>query len=322
MMAAADETPAKEPRRCGVRSTRGRRHSSAALILTGESAGYSVGWWSDVMPAALALGLVEYVGADPGGTPPPDLTTVPRGDNVDLTFALSFAVDSGDGTFQPVWDTSLTPSLISQVMQTTGASFVASLAGANSPWQDPPDIDGWITNATSSLWNLIGMYQLAGIDVDYEHGVDSTFATAISQVITNLHGMASMRISIAPSRRTWPIYQEVVSSVGPTSLTVNYQAYADGLSDQQSYLALYADLAQFIASVTPPSLTSQGGYYDLALGIDSSTTAPRGLQPPDIYSVLSSLRANGIPSAFVWSVEHSAASGFTIESNIVDILAG
>ncbi|MBV8987043.1 MAG: hypothetical protein JOY58_19310 [Solirubrobacterales bacterium] len=275
------------------------------------------------MSVTLAPVLVEYVGADPGGTPPPDLTTVPRGsDNFDLTFALAFAVDSGGGNFQPVWNRSLTPSLISQVNQSTGASFVASLAGANSPWQDPSDVDSWINNATSSLWNLIGTYKLAGIDIDYEHGVDSTFATAISQVINNLYGMGSLLVSIAPYRRTWPVYQEVVSNVGPDRLSINYQAYGDGLTDQQSYLALYAELAQFIASVPPANLNPPGGWYGLALGIDSSTTAPRGLQPPDIYSVLSSLKGNGIHGAFVWCAEYSAASGFPIESDIVNILSG
>lgn len=273
--------------------------------------------------AAFAPVLVEYVGADPGGTPPPDLTTVPRGSgNFDLTFALAFAVDSGDGNFHPVWNRSLTPSLISQVRESTGASFVASLAGANSPWQDPSDVDGWINNATSSIWNLIGTYNLAGIDIDYEHGVNGTFATAISQVISNLCGMASLLISIAPYRRTWPVYQEVVSSVAPASLNINYQAYGDGFTDAQSYLDLYAELAQFLAGVTSANADNPGGYFDLALGIDSSTSAPRGLQPPDIFSVLSSLKGDGIHSAFVWCAEYSASSGFPIESNIVKILSG
>lgn len=267
--------------------------------------------------------LTEYVGADPDGMPPPDLTTVPSAcGDLELRFALAFATEQpqGSGNFRPRWDQSLTPGLISQVQQGTGATFVASLAGARSPWNDPPDLQGWIDNATSSLWNLIETYGLAGIDVDYEVGVNSTFATAISQVLNNLRGMASLQLSIAPFGRTWPVYQQVVTNVGPTEMLINYQAYGDGLTDQQSYLDLYAGLAQFVESVTPPG-SNMGGYYDLALGINSSTP-PRGLQPPDIYSVMSSLHGNGIGSAFVWSAEWSAESGFPIENNIISILCG
>jgi Glycosyl hydrolases family 18 len=266
--------------------------------------------------------LTEYVGADPNGMPPPDLTTVPRGSDVfELRFALAFALDDGSGNFQPGWDQSLTPSLIAQVKQSTGATFVASLAGANSPWNDPPDVQGWVDNATSSLWNLVGTYGLAGIDVDYEGGVDGTFATAISQVLNNLRSRASLQLSIAPFGQTWPVYQQVVSNVGPTEMLINYQAYADGLTDQQSYLDLYANLAQFVESVTPPGV-NMGGYYDLALGINSDTQRLTGLQPPDIYSVLTSLQGNGIGTAFVWSAEWSAPSGFSIENNIVNIFSG
>jgi hypothetical protein len=265
--------------------------------------------------------LTEYVGADSNGMPPPDLTKFPRTNDVfEIRYALAFAIDDGGGNFQPGWDQSLTPSLISQVKQSTGATFVASLAGANSPWNDPPDLQRWIDNATSSLWNMIGTYELAGIDVDYESGVDSTFVTAISQVLNNLRSMASLQLSIAPFGQTWPVYQEVVSNVGPTEMLINYQAYADGLPDQQSYLDLYANLAKFVESVTPPGV-NMGGYYDLALGINSSTP-PIGLQPPDIYSVMSSLQGNGIGSAFIWSAEWSAGSGFPIENNIINILSG
>jgi hypothetical protein len=35
-------------------------------------------------------------------------------------------------------------------------------------------------------------------------------------------------------------------------MVINYQAYADGLTNQQAYLDLYADLAQFVESVSPP----------------------------------------------------------------------
>ena len=102
-----------------------------------------------------------------------------------------------------MWDQSITPSLISRVSQSTGALFVASLGGANSPWQDPSDVEGWVNNATCSLSNLISTYCLAGIDIDYEGGVDSTFVSAIVPVICNLRAECfQMWISIAPFGRT------------------------------------------------------------------------------------------------------------------------
>ena len=102
-----------------------------------------------------------------------------------------------------MWDQSITPSLISRVSQSTGALFVASLGGANSPWQDPSDVEGWVNNATCSLSNLISTYCLAGIDIDYERGVDSTFVSAIVQVMSNLLAQyPRMWISIAPFGRT------------------------------------------------------------------------------------------------------------------------
>jgi hypothetical protein len=266
---------------------------------------------------------MEYVGADPSGMPPPDLTHFPHGDELAaVTFALAFAIDQGDGNFQPGWDPSLTPSLISQYQQSTGAAFVASLAGANVNWSDPPDVGTWVSNATESLWRMMGTYGLAGIDVDYENVLDGTFADAISQVLNNLRSRASLSLSIAPYAQTWPVYQQVVSNVGPTELTINYQAYADGLPDPGSYEDLYAGLAQYVESVTPPEV-NLGGYYNLALGVNTSTP-PVGLQPSDIYAVMSNLhdRPNGVNQAFVWSAEWLSGPDFPVEETLISILSG
>jgi hypothetical protein len=264
----------------------------------------------------------EYVGADPSMMPPPDLTTFPFGnDLIEVRFALAFAKDQGDGNFLPGWDPSLTPSLISQYQQSIGATFVASLAGGNVSWNDPPDVGLWVNNATESLWDLIGTYGLAGIDVDYENVLDSTFADAISQVLNNLRGRASLQLSIAPYQQTWEVYQQVISNVGPTELLINYQAYADGLPDQQSYEALYATLAKYMESVTPPEVNI-GGYYNLALGVNTSTPAV-GLQPPDVYGVMSNLhdQPNGVNNAFCWSMEWSEGAGYPVEATLVSILS-
>lgn len=276
--------------------------------------------------------LTEYVGARPGGIAPPDLATIPGAiassspRPAELRFALAFATEqpAGSGNFQPVWDPGLTPSLISQVKQSTGAVFVASLAGGNVSWIDPPDVETWVSTATSSLSSLIGTYGLAGIDIDYEGGVSecSEFATAISQVMANLRGMAGpgtpgLQLSIAPYRRTWAVYQQVVSNVGPTEMAINYQAYGDDLTTVEQYLTLYGDLAQFVESVSP---AAPGGYASLALGIDTSVLKPRGLQGNDLLTACSELHGqSGLASAFVWCAEYSAQSGFLTEQNVVGI---
>lgn len=271
--------------------------------------------------------LTEYVGAYPDGIPAPDLTKFPApGPDVpiDLRFALAFATEqpAGSGNFQPDWDSSLTPGLIAEVRQNTGATFVVSLAGGNVSWSDPPDVGAWVAAATSSLWDMMVSYGLSGIDVDYEDGVadSAEFVTAISQVIWNLKGRTALDLSIAPYSQTWPVYQQVVSNVGPTEMFINYQAYAEGITEMDQYLNLYAGLAQFVESVTPPEL-GLGGYYDLGLGIATSTQQPLGAQGQSMLDICSALHGQyGLSNASVWSAEYSAQSGYFIEENVPNII--
>lgn len=107
-----------------------------------------------------------YVGADPGGRPPPDLTTAPP-----VGFYLAFANADEFGNFQPKWDGSITPGLMAQ-LQEQGVSSGVSLGGdANfGPWVPPSDQAGWVSNATSSLAQIMETYSLTFLDIDYEGG--------------------------------------------------------------------------------------------------------------------------------------------------------
>src|ERR1700730_6583832 len=121
--------------------------------------------------------ILAFVGANPGGRSPPDLSSVPasRDSNFTFYFVLSFARDvSRDGNFVPVWDGSITPDVIVQLQQDNGnRRFVASLGGGdNFPWQAPSDGTAWVNNAVSSLTNMKNLYPLDGFDIDYEQNLD------------------------------------------------------------------------------------------------------------------------------------------------------
>jgi hypothetical protein len=253
--------------------------------------------------------IVDYTGGLPGGRNAPDLSTVPINDSFDFYFALAFARDlNRDGVFQPDWDQAITPGVIAQLKQGNGSrKFLASLGGGdNFPWQDPSDVGNWVSAATSSLSSLMDTYGLDGIDIDYENGLDDSFVQAIGQVVTNLKQQKNAFITITPFGQTWPAYQSLYQGNSASIDLINYQAYADGL-DEQGYLNLYENLAQ----VT-------GTYANLMLGIASSTQAPRGMQPPQIYDVWHSLQGNGIGGAIIWCLEDSKGSDppYIIETNV------
>lgn len=261
--------------------------------------------------------VVGYIGAYPGGRPAPRIFDVPIADDVTFYFALSFARDGNrDGIFKPVWDEQITPEIILQAKQNDSRKFLASLGGGdNFPWQEPADKEAWIRNATASLAGLMDTYHLDGIDVNYELGLGDTFVESIGRVAIALKAQKNADISITPFNATWSFYKSLWEQYGLDKQSIdwiNYQSYADNF-DEEGYLNQYANLAQ-----------SVGGYDQLVLGLASSTTAPRGLQPPAIYRVAQALYKKGILGVMIWSLEDSAAYSppFDIERNVEQLLAG
>jgi hypothetical protein len=262
--------------------------------------------------------IYAYVGAQPGGRPAPDLTSVPVMDDPNLTFVftLAFANDVGGGNFVPQWDPAITPELISKVKASNpSVSFRASLGGdANyGPWRPPADQPSWIGNAAASLNQLIDTYDLDGLDIDYEGGpagLDDSFVACMSQVIINLSSPRQEAFtSLAPFGQTAGVYQSLWQQCGTWITSINYQAYADDIPDVQGYLDLYAQVSQ-----------QYHGYQQIGLGIASSNVpgATRGLQPQDIYTVWDSLHAHGSNTVTIWCLEDSQQRQppFTIETAI------
>lgn len=252
-----------------------------------------------------------YVGAQPGGRPAPDLFTLPLG-GVTLAFANDV---NNDGNFQPQWDPAITPEVTAQLSQ-QGVFVSVSLGGDPSlaPWMPPSDQASWISNATSSLSQLMDQYSLTNLDIDYEGGLDNSFIECMSQVIINLSSPARDAFTtLAPFGQTIDAYNALYEQCGTWITVMNYQAYADGIADVQGYLDLYARLAQ----------QNPFGYEKLGLGIASSTSAPRGLQPPDIYTVWQELLAQGVLTYAVWCAEDSVMLDppFVIETTL-DQMAG
>ena len=95
----------------------------------------------------------------------------------------------------------------------------------NFPWQEPADLDTWVANAVTSLSNLLEMYSLDGVDVNYEQGIGGSFVEAIGRVATGLKQQdRDAVLSVAPYSGT---YQSLYEEYGESIYWINYQAYAE-----------------------------------------------------------------------------------------------
>ncbi|HEX6480575.1 MAG TPA: glycosyl hydrolase family 18 protein [Ktedonobacteraceae bacterium] len=264
--------------------------------------------------------ITAYVGAYPGGRPAPDLSQVPvsTDDNFIFTFALAFARDTNrDGVFEPVWDPAITPDFIATLQQENpNRRFIASLGGGdNFPWQPPSDEAAWIDNAVSSLFAMQNTYHLEGFDINYENNLDDSFVRVMTTFIRLMNDSPNWpprfqtTFSVTPFAQTLSAYLQIYQTNHTWVHLFNYQAYADTPS-VDGYLNTYAQLAQ-------ANLDQEfNGYAELGLGIASSTSAPRGLQPPDIFTVWDNLHSQGVSNAFIWCLEDSAETNYSIESEL------
>ncbi|KAM7502011.1 hypothetical protein LguiB_000915 [Lonicera macranthoides] len=184
----------------------------------------------------------EYIGAEFNGV---KFSDVPINPNVDFHFILSFAIDyttssspsPTNGKFNVFWDTdNLSPSKVSSIKsQHSKVKVAVSLGGDSvgdgSAYFNPSSIDSWVSNAISSLTNIIQEYNLDGIDIDYEHfsSDPETFAECIGQLITTLknNGIISFA-SIAPfdDDQVQSHYLALWKSYGHLIDYVNFQFYA------------------------------------------------------------------------------------------------
>ncbi|GLJ06148.1 hypothetical protein SUGI_0032430 [Cryptomeria japonica] len=126
---------------------------------------------------------------------------MPINSGTQVDFILAFAIDyttssdPTDGKFNIFWDSeNLTPSAMQAIKsQNQNVRVALSLGGdtVGSAYAQfkPTSMSSWVSNAVSSLTDIIQEYHLDEIDIDYEHFDYSdadTFASCIGQLITQL----------------------------------------------------------------------------------------------------------------------------------------
>ena len=159
-------------------------------------------------------------------------------------------------------------------------------------------------------------YNLGGFDINYENNLNDSFVRCMTSVIRLMNDSPNWpprfqtAFSLTPFGQTLDAYQQIYQTNHTWIHLLNYQAYADSPS-VDGYLNTYAQLAQTNLNQNQP------GYPELGLGIATSTSAPRGLQPPDIFTVWDNLHSQGVSNAFIWCLEDSAENTYAIERELL-----
>nr|KJB20121.1 hypothetical protein B456_003G134100 [Gossypium raimondii] len=278
----------------------------------------------------------EYIGAEFNNV---KFTDVPIDSNVEFHFILSFAIDydstSGspsptNGKFNVFWDSdNLSPSQVSSIKSTHSNVKVALSLGGDSvgdsyAYFDPSSVDSWVSNAVSSLTDIIQEYHLDGIDIDYEHfnanhgwpistANPDTFAECIGKLVKTLknNGVISFA-SIAPfdDDDVQSHYKALWQSYGDLIDYVNFQFYA---YDQGT------TVSQFINYFNTQSSNYNGGKVLASFISDGSG----GLTPKNgFFTACSRLKSeNKLHGIFVWSADDSKRNGFRYEKQSQALLA-
>lgn len=268
----------------------------------------------------------EYIGAEFNNV---RFTDVPVNPNVDFHFILSFAIDYDtssppsptNGKFNIFWDTdNLSPSQVSSIKKQHSNVKVALSLGGDSVANDhayfnPSSVDSWVSNAVSSLTQIIQQYNLDGIDIDYEHfqADPDTFTECIGQLITAFkrNGVISFA-SIAPfdDDQVQSHYLALWRKYGHQIDYVNFQFYA---YDQGT------SVAQFLNYFNTQSSNYNGGKVLVSFISDGSG----GLSPANgFFTACSKLKSqNQLHGIFVWSADDSKAGGFRYEKRSQALLA-
>ncbi|MCD7452914.1 hypothetical protein HAX54_018589 [Datura stramonium] len=241
----------------------------------------------------------EYIGAEFKNV---KFSDVPIHSGVEFHFILSFAIDyttssssasPTNGQFNIFWDTdNLTPSAVSAIKdQHSNVKVALSLGGDSvggaSAYFNPSSVDSWVSNAVSSLKDIIKQYNLDGIDIDYEHfqAEPDTFAECIGKLITALKndGVISFA-SIAPfdDDEVQSHYQTLWKSYGHLIDYVDFQFYAydDGTT-----------VSQFMDYFSTQTSNYEGGRILASF----STEGSGGLSPENgFFTACSKLKSLGL----------------------------
>ncbi|OAY37894.1 chitinase 2 [Manihot esculenta] len=268
----------------------------------------------------------EYIGAEFNNV---KFTDVPINPNVDFHFILSFAIDYDtssspsptNGKFNVFWDSeNLSPSDVSSIKNQYSNVKVALSLGGDSvqggyAYFNPSSVNSWVSNAVSTLTDIIKQYNLDGIDIDDEHfqADPETFTECIGQLISTLKKNSVISFaSIAPfdDDQVQSHYQALWKKYGELIDYVNFQFYA---YDQGT------TVSQFMGYFQTQSSNYNGGKVLVSFISDGSG----GLGPDDgFFTACSKLKSQKqLHGIFVWSADDSKANGFRYEKQSQALLA-
>lgn len=272
----------------------------------------------------------EYIGADLKSI---KFTDVPVNPNVDFHFILSFAIDytndtnptPTDGRFNVFWHTEhLGPNNVSKIKsQHKNVRVAVSLGGDvvtknQYAYFAPNSVPSWVSNAVTTLTQIIKTYNLDGIDIDYEHfSTDpDTFGECIGQLITILKrdGVISFA-SIAPyddDDQVQNHYQALWGKYGQVIDYVNYQFYAhDDVNSVDQFKALF-----------DRQLYSYNGGRVLASFATDPQAAGRFTPDEGFIAACEELNKEGkLGGIFVWCADDSKEKGYGNEEACQELLA-
>ncbi|KAL1817157.1 hypothetical protein DCAR_0521576 [Daucus carota subsp. sativus] len=268
----------------------------------------------------------EYIGAEFNNI---RFSDVPINPNVEFHFILAFAIDyttssspsPTNGKFNIFWDNdNLSASQVSAIKNKhsnvkVALSLGGDSVGDGSAYFSPSSVDSWVSNAVSSLTNIIQEYNLDGIDIDYEHfhGDPETFAECIGQLIKALknNGVISFA-SIAPfdDDQVQSHYLALWKSYGHLIDYVNFQFYAYDAG---------TTVSQFMNYFETQTANYKGGKVLASFSTDGSG----GLSPENgfftaCHRLKSKKELHGI---FIWSADDSMSRGFPYEKQSQALLA-
>ncbi|KAK7312521.1 hypothetical protein VNO77_36431 [Canavalia gladiata] len=268
----------------------------------------------------------EYIGAEFNNV---KFSDVPINPSVQFHFILSFAIDYDtssspsptNGKFNVFWDTNnLSPTQVSSIKSTNSNVKIAlslggDSVGGGSAYFDPSSVDSWVSNAVSSLTNIIKEYNLDGIDVDYEHfkADPNTFAECVGKLIKTLKNNGVITFaSIAPfdDDQVQSHYLALWKSYGHLIDYVNFQFYA---YDKGTSVSQFIDYFN----------TQSSNYNDGKVLVSFISDGSGGLAPNDgfftaCHTLKSQQKLHGI---FVWSADDSMGNDFRYEKQSQALLA-
>ncbi|XP_050233072.1 chitinase 2-like [Mercurialis annua] len=270
----------------------------------------------------------EYIGANFKNI---KFTDVPINPNLDFHFILSFAIDYDtssssspsptNGNFNVFWDSdNLSPSHVLSIKRNhsnvkLALSLGGDTVGDSFAFFKPNSVNSWVSNAVSSLTQIIKKYHLDGIDIDYEHfqSDPQTFATCIGLLIQTLKKNKVISFaSIAP-------YDDGEVQKNYLALWKRYSHFIDYVNFQFYAYDKETTVPQFLNYFKIQRLNYFGG----KVLISFLTEGSGGLGPESgFFSACKMLKSqNLLYGIFVWCADNSKANDFLYEKQAQNLLA-